>query len=104
MLLTDLTAHIRCEVLSKNFGVSRKALDGLPEKERFIFQSETPGALLKDQQAAAGRLGVSPRDFVFRANQPAVVKCTKSGHARIVDASAFKVATTVAAALVTGRA
>jgi oxalate decarboxylase len=34
MLLTDLTVHIPREVLSKNFGVSKKALDRLPEEER----------------------------------------------------------------------
>src|SRR5207302_2456370 len=50
---------------------------------------------------AAGTLGSSPHNFVFRADDPAVIKRTKGGEVRIVDSSAFKMSTTVAVAIVT---
>jgi oxalate decarboxylase len=87
--------------LTRNFGVSSKALENLPKEERFIFQSEVPGALAEDQRKAAGSLGISQYDFAFRADQPAVTRRTRGGEVRIVDSSSFKVSTTVATAIVT---
>lgn len=101
VLLTDWMAHTPREVLAKNFGVSRKALENLPKEELFIFQADPPGPLAEDQRKAAGSLGISQYDFAFRANQPAIVRHGKSGEVRIVDSSRFKVSTTVAAAIVT---
>ncbi|HKV23892.1 MAG TPA: cupin domain-containing protein [Candidatus Acidoferrum sp.] len=101
VLLTDWVAHTPADVLSKNFGVSQAALKNFPQKERFIFQSEVPGLLAEDQRRAAGSLGPSPVDFAFRAAQPAPAKHLKSGSVRIIDSSSFKIATTIAAAVVT---
>src|SRR5438045_9416019 len=50
VLLSDSIAHIPREVLSKNFGIAEKALDSLPGKELFIFQTEVPGSLETDQK------------------------------------------------------
>jgi oxalate decarboxylase len=101
VLLSDWMAHTPREVLAKNFGVSRKALEKLPKEELFIFQAEPPGPLYEDQRLAAGALGRSRYDFAFRADQPAPTHRSKGGEARIVDSSSFKVSTTVAAAIVT---
>jgi oxalate decarboxylase len=101
VLLSDWVAHTPREVLSKNFGVSEKALQNLPKEELFIFQADPPGPLAADRRAAAGSLGSSPVEFVFRADQPAITKETRGGHVRIVDSSKFKLSTTVAMALVT---
>lgn len=101
VLLSDWIAHTPRDVLTKNFGVSRKALANLPKEELFIFQAEVPGPLSDDQHAAAGTLGISQHDFAFRGNQPAIIRHTNGGEVRIVDSSAFKVSTTVAAAVVT---
>jgi oxalate decarboxylase len=101
VLLTDWMAHTPGDVLAKNFGLPPRALQTLPKHEKFIFQAPVPGPPLKDQRAAAGSLGPSPRDFVFRASQPAVTKRTKGGEARIIDSSTFKESTTVAAAIIT---
>lgn len=101
VLLTDWMAHTPGDVLVKNFGLPPEALQKLPKKEKFIFQAEVPGPLSEDQRAAAGSLGRSPHDFVFRATQPAVTKRTKGGEVRIIDSSAFKESTSVAAAIVT---
>jgi oxalate decarboxylase len=101
VLLTDWMAHTPREVLTKNFGVSRKALDSLPTEEKFIFQADPPGPLAEDQRLAAGSLGLSEYDFAFRADQQAPIRRSKGGEARIVDSTVFKVSTTVAAAIVT---
>lgn len=101
VLLTDWVAHTPLDVLAKNFGISEKSLQNLPKEELFIFQAEPPGRLLADRRAAAGSLGSSPVDFVFRADQPAVTKQTRGGNVRIVDSTKFKLSTTVAMALVT---
>src|SRR5205823_13411757 len=66
VLLSDSMARIARGVLSKNFGVAEKALDGLPGNELFIFQTGIPGPLEADQKTAAGALGASAQDFAFR--------------------------------------
>jgi len=90
VLLSDLVAHTPREVLAQNFGASRRALENLPKEELFIFQADLPKSLAEDQRVAAGKLGASPREFVFRANQPCPTIRTKGGHARIIDSSVFK--------------
>lgn len=101
VLLADLTAHTPRDVLAKNFGVPGKALETIPGGELFIFQADVPGSLADDQRTAAGALGLSPHEFAFYKNQPAVMKRTKGGEARIVDSSSFKESTNIAAAIVT---
>ncbi len=101
VLLTDWMAHTPHDVLSANFGVSPQAVEKMPRKERFIFQAAVPGPLAQDQKAAAGSLGSSPQDFAFRLAQQPISKRTKGGEVRIIDASTFKVSTTIAAAMVT---
>ena len=101
VLLTDWMAHTPPDVVAKNFGVAQSALANMPSRERFIFQAEVPGPLAEDQRVAAGTLGVSPIDFAFRTTQPAPAKHLKNGSVRIIDSSSFKVATTIAAAIVT---
>src|SRR6202453_4959126 len=77
VLLTDWMAHTPHDVLAKNFGVGEQALEGMPRREKFIFQAEIPGLLSADQKATAGSLGMSPQDFAFRTTQQAVSKRTK---------------------------
>jgi oxalate decarboxylase len=101
VLLTDWMAHTPHDVLAANFGVSQQAMEKMPRKEKFIFQTAVPGALADDQKMAAGSMGVSSQDFAFRTAQLPVTKRTKGGEVKIVDASKFKVSTTIAAAIVT---
>ncbi len=101
VLLTDWMAHTPPDVLSKNFGVAQSALANMPKREKFIFQAELPAPLAEDQRRAAGTLGVSPIDFAFSTMQPALSTHMKNGDVRIIDSSNFKVATTIAAAVVT---
>jgi oxalate decarboxylase len=101
VLLTDWMAHTPPDVLAKNFGVPQSALAKMPSRERFIFQAQVPGPLAEDQRIAAGILGASPVDFAFRTAQPAPAKHLQNGAVRIIDSSIFKVAATIAAAVVT---
>ena len=101
VLLSDSMAHLPPEVLAKNFGIAEQAMSNLPKQELFIFQTAVPGSLDADRNAAAGSLGPSPVDFAFRTMAIPPTKSTKGGEVRIVDSSTFKVATTVAMAMVT---
>jgi oxalate decarboxylase len=101
VLLSDTVAHTPREVLSKNFGVAEGALQNLPQKELFIFQTDVPGTLSADHATAAGVLGASTAEFAFRTMEQPVTKRTKGGEVRIVDSSKFKVSKTMAMAMVT---
>ena len=101
VLLTDWMAHTPHDVLAQNFGVSALAMDKMPRREKFIFQAAVPGPLVTDQKTAGGPAGSSQLDFAFRVSQQEVSKRTRGGEVRIVDSSKFKVATTIAAAIVT---
>jgi oxalate decarboxylase len=101
VLLTDWMAHTPHDVLSANFGVSSQAMEKMPRREKFIFQSAVPGPLTQDQRAAAGSLGSTSQDFAFRLARQPVSKHTKGGEVRIIDSGTFKASTTIAAALVT---
>jgi oxalate decarboxylase len=103
VLLSDWMAHTPPEVVAKNFGVSVKALANMPTKELFIFQAAVPGALEEDRRLAAGKRGPSPTEFAFRTMQMPLTKQNRSGEVRIIDSSTFKIATTIAAAIVTIR-
>jgi oxalate decarboxylase len=97
VLLSDAMAHLPPGVLSKNFGVGEQAFANLPKQELFIFQTDVPGGVEADQKAAAGTLGRSPQDFVFRTMETPPTKQTKGGDVRIVDSNNFKASTTAMA-------
>jgi oxalate decarboxylase len=101
VLLTDWMAHTPHDVLARNFGVSEQAMQPMPRREKFIFQAPVPGPVAADLKATTGSLGLSPVDFAFRTAQQKVTKSTKGGEVKIIDSSSFKIATTMAAAIVT---
>jgi oxalate decarboxylase len=100
VLLSDAMSHIPPEVLAKNFGVAEQSLANVPNHELFIFQTKVPGSLAVDQKTAAGSMGPTSTDFAFRTMNMPATKNTKGGEVRIVDSSKFKIATTVAMAMV----
>jgi oxalate decarboxylase len=101
VLLSDVMAHTPREVMSKDFGIDRTRLEGIPKEELFIFQAPVPGSLALDQERAAGTLGASPQDFSFRPHEQNPAKKTSGGEVRIVDSRTFTVSSTVAVAIVT---
>ena len=101
VLLSDVMAHMPREIVSNDFGVERKELEGIPKEELFIFQAPVPGPLALDQQVAAGARGPSPCDFSFRPREQGHAIKTRGGEAIIVDSSAFEISKTVAVAIVT---
>ncbi|TCD66422.1 hypothetical protein EIP91_001358 [Steccherinum ochraceum] len=96
-LLTDWLAHTPLSVLAKNFQVDQSALTKLPAQQLYIFPDAPPPS---NAQAPANPLGQVPSPFTFSFSQ---VKPTQysGGTAKIVDASSFKVSSTIAAAEVT---
>ena len=101
LLLSDAMAHLPPDVLAKNFAVDQQALRNVPKQELFIFQTDVPGSLEADQEAAAGTRGKSPQNFAFRTMEMPPTLQTKGGEVRIVDSKKFKASTTVAMAMVT---
>ena len=101
VLLSDWMAHTPKEVLAKNFGIRVEDLEKMPSRELFIFQSQIPPPLARDQRAGAGALGPSDLDFAFRRAEQPVTQHTTGGEVRIIDSSLFKVSTAIAAAIVT---
>jgi oxalate decarboxylase len=98
-LLTDWLTHTPREVLAKNFGVSEAAFDKTPKKELFIFQTDLPEDLKKEQQYAAEGTGTVPQRMDFKPNQMKPTKVTRGGEVKIVDATNFPI-TPIAAAIV----
>jgi oxalate decarboxylase len=101
VLLADWMAHTPRSVLAKNFGVPQQALSKIPPGELYIFQANPPKTSLEeDRRAAAGTVGLSSQNFIYRLMQTPPNKRTKAGEVRIVDSQAFPVSTAIAAAQV----
>src|SRR6185369_1891186 len=101
LLVTDWFAHTPPEVLAKNFGVPVEAFAKIPLHNLWIFQGTVPGDLAADRAAVARHAEAPPYPFVFPLGSSAPVKESSAGSIRVADSTNFKVATTVAAALVT---
>jgi oxalate decarboxylase len=98
-LLTDWLAHTPREVLAKNFGVPESTFDKTPTKEMFIFQTDLPEDLKKEQQYAAEGTEAASQRMDFRPSQMKPTKATRGGEVKIIDAKNFPV-TPIAAAIV----
>lgn len=95
--ITDWFAHTPKDVLAANFGVPESAFANIPTKQRYIFQTKTPGSLESDE--VSDPYGTVPKSFTHRllAQDPIV---TPGGTVRIVDSTNFPISTPIAAALV----
>ncbi|MBZ5750026.1 oxalate decarboxylase family bicupin [Metabacillus rhizolycopersici] len=95
--ITDWFAHTPKDVLAANFGVPESAFANIPTKQRYIFQTKTPGSLESDE--VSDPYGTVPKSFTHRllAQDPIV---TPGGTVRIVDSTNFPISTSIAAALV----
>jgi oxalate decarboxylase len=98
-LITDWLAHTPKEVLAKNFNVPTSTFDNVPKKELFIFQTDLPGDLKREQDQAAEGTGTVPQGFDFKPSQLKPTKVTSGGEVKIIDSRIFPV-TPIAAAIV----
>ncbi len=95
--MTDWFAHTPKDVLAANFGVPEAAFEGLPQGQRYIFQSTVPGPISTDE--AGDPFGNVPQSFAYRLHaQPPIL--TPGGSVRIVDSRNFPASKAIAAALV----
>jgi oxalate decarboxylase len=100
LLVTDWFIHTPPEVLAKNFGVPADTFAKMPLHDLWIFQGTVPGDLAADRAAVAKNAEAPPYPFVYPLGSSSPVKQNANGSIRVADSSNFKVATTVASALV----
>jgi oxalate decarboxylase len=102
LLVTDWIAHTPPAVLAKNFGVPVETFKNIPLQNKWIYQSNTPApslASVEGQMAAVAGKPTNP--FVFRLDDMAPNRETKSGSVRIADSTNFLASKTIAATQVT---
>ena len=103
LLVTDWVAHTPLDVLAENFGVPAETFGKIFTHDLWIFQGAVPGPLAADQDAIKNPSGPPPNPFTYSLAGGPVARQTKGGMVQIADSHNFKVATTVASALVTVR-
>jgi oxalate decarboxylase len=101
LLLSDWFAHTPPEVLAKNFGVPAETFAKIPLHNLWIFQGTVPGDLAADRAAIQKAAAIAPHPFIFSLESSQPSKKSDGGTVHVADSTNFKVATTVAAALVT---
>jgi oxalate decarboxylase len=101
LLLTDWIAHTPPEVLSKNFGVPVNAFRGIPQSNKWIYQSNQSAPSLATVAAQmASSTGNPPNPFVFSLGDQPPLRENKSGSVRLADSTNFLVSKTIAATVV----
>ncbi|MFG1463168.1 cupin domain-containing protein [Xanthobacter sp. DSM 24535] len=100
LLVTDWLAHTPPEILAQNFGVPAETFKNIPLQDLWIFQGKVPPPLAIDQQSVEGA-GVPPDPFTFSLTGTKPVKESSAGKVQLADSRAFKVSTTIAAAIET---
>lgn len=100
-LISDWMAHTPVEILSKNFGLTEKAFENIPQEELYIFPGQVTQTVEADLKASVGPEGMVPETFFFSLYDQKPDLKTQGGNARIVDSKNFPIAKTIAAALIT---
>ncbi len=96
-LLTDWITHTPTEVLAKNFDFPEDAFKNTSATELYIFASEVPDVISRDQVTSPQ--GKVKQWYSFKKSKQHTKRFNK-GKVTIVDSSDFKISTTVASALV----
>ncbi|MCQ8240074.1 oxalate decarboxylase family bicupin [Acetobacteraceae bacterium KSS12] len=97
-LISDWFRHVPPGVLAKNFRVPADNFGHTPDPDkRYIFPLPLPGPLPADRPSNPQGTVPNPYSFRMTAMTP---KSMPGGTVRIVDSTNFKVATTIASALV----
>jgi oxalate decarboxylase len=103
-LLSDWMIHTPRDVVAKNWGVAKDALDPfntIPPTGRYIFQTPVPPPLEQDKQAVSRDGRPTTTAFQFPMMQMKPQKITKGGEVRIVDSTNFPAAANIAMGHVT---
>jgi oxalate decarboxylase len=100
-LLSGWLAHTPAKVISQNFNIPEAQLSVLPEQGLYIFPGTVPGPLEDDRKAVGGSAVASKIDYTFRMKAMRPNAQRPGGTVRIVDASNFPAAKTIASALFT---
>lgn len=100
LLVTDWVAHTPPDVLALNFGVPADTFGKIFTHDLWIFQGAVPGPLATVQNSMQSP-EAPPNPFMYSLASGPITHQTKGGFVQIQDSHNFKVATTVAAALVT---
>ena len=103
LLVTDWMAHTPVDILAQNFGVSPDTFKDMFIHDLWIYQGEPSGPLAADQAAVRSVNGAPPNPFTFSLGSGPIAKQSPGGTVQIADSQNFKVAKTIAAALVTLR-
>ena len=103
LLVTDWMAHTPLDILAQNFGVAPDTFKNMYTHDLWIYQGKLPGPLATDQAAVRSDNGVPPNPFTFSLGSGPITKQNPGGTVQIADSQNFKIARTVAAALVTLR-
>ncbi|KAF8646284.1 hypothetical protein AX16_007282 [Volvariella volvacea WC 439] len=96
-MLTDWLSHVPAEVLAKNFQRNITSFAHIPAEELYIFPAAVPAPNSDVPQSPQGTV---PEPFTFKLSQLPQTKLP-GGSVKVVDSTAFKVSTAIAAAEVT---
>jgi oxalate decarboxylase len=99
-LLSSWVAHTPPEILTKNSGLDRAAIEKLPTSELYIFPATIPPPLARDKASVGGKSVESPLQYTFKMEAMAPTKKTSGGEVRVVDSHNFPVSKKIAAGLV----
>ncbi len=100
-LLSEWMAHTPTEVLTKNFGLDKAALDKLPTDALYIFPGDAPTNTVEQDKAEIGGERVASRyQYTFKLKSMTPTKATAGGEVRVVDSRNFPTSKNIAAALV----
>ena len=100
LLVTSWVAHTPPDVLALNFGVPAETFGKIFTHDLWIFQGAVPGPLATVQSSMQSPQA-PPNPFTYSLAGGPITRQTKGGFVQVQDSRNFKVATTVAAALVT---
>jgi oxalate decarboxylase len=103
LLVTDWLAHTPPPLLAQNFNTPVKEFEKIPLNDLWIFQGEVPGDLASVREAMTRGTEPTPYPYTFSLLGTPPASESKGGTVHIADSTNFKVATTIASALVTLR-
>lgn len=103
LLLSDWLKHTPPEILERNFGLGRDAIEKLPKGEPlYIFPSDEPRKSLDEEISEVSRHAAKPKlSYTFKASAMKPTKESEAGNVKIIDSRNFPASKKIASAIVT---